>query len=325
MRFSLKRYISKQVLQYQKKAIGEKAVYSPYELAKAFRELKISTRNFFRDVLLILIGIASATFGLKGFLLPNNFIDGGATGIALLIHQLENPPFALMLILINIPFMLLGYNTIGKNFAIKAAFAIAGLALSVAILKDNPVTNDKLLVAIFGGFFLGAGIGFTIRGGAVIDGTEVLALFLSKKLSTTVGDIITVINIIIFGAAAYLLSVDIALYAMVTYLAASKTVDFIIEGIEEYTGVTIVSTHSDEIKEMVIDKLGRGITIYKAKGGFGKQGHAEEKNIIYTVITRLEISKLNSEIQKIDPNAFVVMTPIKDIKGGMIKKRRLKH
>ena len=325
MRYSLKRYISKQVLHYQKKAIGEKSVYTPYELAKAFRELKISTRNFFRDVLLILIGIASASFGLKGFLLPNNFIDGGATGIALLIHELAEPPFALMLILVNIPFMLLGYNTIGKNFAIKAALAIAGLALSVAILDDNPVTNDKLLVAIFGGFFLGAGIGFTIRGGAVIDGTEVLALYLSKKFSTTVGDVITVINIIIFGAAAYFLSVDIALYAMVTYLAASKTVDFIIEGIEEYTGVTIVSTHSDEIKEMIIDRLGRGITIYKAKGGFGKQGHAEEKNIIYTVITRLEISKLNTEIQKIDPNAFVVMTPIKDIKGGMIKKRRLKH
>lgn len=325
MKYSLKRFISKQVLQYQKKTIGEKPVYTPYELAKAFRELKISTRNFFRDVLFILLGIGSATFGLKGFLLPNDFIDGGATGIALLFHELTYPPFALMLILVNIPFMLLGYNTIGKAFTIRAALAIAGLAIAAAIFNDNPVTNDKLLVAVFGGFFLGAGIGFTIRGGAVIDGTEVLALYLSRKFSTTVGDVITVINVIIFGAAAYLLSVDIALYAMVTYLAASKTVDFIIEGIEEYTGVTIVSSHSEEIKEMIIEKLGRGITLYKANAGYGKHGHAEEKNVIYTVITRLEISKLNSELQKIDPNAFVVMTPIKDIKGGMIKKRRLKH
>jgi uncharacterized membrane-anchored protein YitT (DUF2179 family) len=186
------------------------------------------------------------------------------------------------------------------------------------------VTDDKLLVAVFGGFFLGAGIGLTIRGGAVIDGTEVVALYLSKKIGTTVGDIITIINIIIFSVAAYFLSIDIALYAMITYLAASKTVDFVIEGIEEYTGVTIISSHSDEIKQMIIDKLGRGITLYRGKGGFGKQGHAEEKNIIYTVITRLEISRLNTEIQKIDPHAFVVMTAIKDLKGGMIKKRRLK-
>ena len=325
MKYSLKRFISKQVLLYRKKTTGEKPVYTPYELAKAFRELKISVGYFFRDVLLILVGILSAAFGLKGFLLPNDFIDGGATGIALLIHELTLTPLTLLLIAVNIPFILLGYNVIGKTFAIKASLAIAGLALTTAFIDFPHVTNDKLLVAVFGGFFLGAGIGFAIRGGAVIDGTEVLALYLSKRFSTTIGDVITVINIIIFGVSAYLLSVDIALYAMVTYLAASKTVDFIIEGIEEYTGVTIVSTHSEEIKEMIIDKLGSGITIYKAKGGFGKQGHAEEKNVLYTVITRLEISKLNTEIQKIDPNAFVVMTTIKDIKGGMIKKRRLKH
>jgi len=182
-----------------------------------------------------------------------------------------------------------------------------------------------LLVAVFGGFFLGAGIGLTIRGGAVIDGTEVVALYLSKRFGTTVGDIITIINVIIFGVAAYQISINVALYAMVTYLAASKTVDFVIEGIEEYTGVTIISSHNEEIKEMIINKLGRGITVYKGKGGFGKMGHTDDKNIIYTVITRLEISKLNTEIQKIDRNAFVVMTTIKDIKGGMIKKRRLTH
>jgi uncharacterized membrane-anchored protein YitT (DUF2179 family) len=308
-----------------KKQLSDKPNYSSYEFAKAYHEFKISVFAFLRDIILITLGIFSAAFGLKGFLIPNHFIDGGATGIALLISQLTVAKLEVMLVLINIPFLLLGLGVIGRNFTIKATLAITGLALVAAFVNFPHVTDDKLLVAVFGGFFLGAGIGLTIRGGAVIDGTEVVALYLSKRLGTTVGDIITIVNIIIFGVAAYFLSVDIALYAMITYLAASKTVDFVIEGIEEYTGVTIISSHSEEIKEMIINKLGRGITVYKGKGGFGKTGHTDDKNIIYTVITRLEISKLNTEIQKIDRNAFVIMTTIKDIKGGMIKKRRLTH
>lgn len=303
----------------------EKTEYTTYELAKAYWEFRVSFIAFIKDVLLITAGIMSAAFGLKGFLIPNGFTDGGATGIALLISELTLATLPIMLILVNIPFLLLGYNAIGKGFAIKATLAIAGLALATAFVHFPHVTTDKLLVAVFGGFFLGIGIGLAIRGGAVIDGTEVVALYLSKKLGTTVGDIITAINILIFSAVAYLLSVDIALYAIVTYLAASKTVDFIIEGIEEYTGVTIISTHNEEIKNMIVNKLGRGVTIYKGKGGYGKKGAVDERNIIYTVITRLEISRMNTEVEKIDPNAFVVMTSVKDIKGGMVKKRRLKH
>src|SRR6186713_2503023 len=308
-----------------KKQLLEKPDYSPYEFAKAYREFKISVTSFLRDIIFILLGIISAAFGLKGFLIPNNFIDGGATGIALLIRQLTGARLGVMLILVNIPFLLLGLGVIGKNFTIKATLAITGLALAAAFINLDPVTDDKLLVAVFGGFFLGAGIGLTIRGGAVIDGTEVVALYLSKRFGTTVGDIITIINVIIFGIAAYFISIDIALYAMVTYLAASKTVDFVIEGIEEYTGVTIISSHNEEVKEMIINKLGRGVTVYKGREGFGKQGHTDDKSIIYTVVTRLEISRMNNEIHKIDPNAFVIMTAIKDVKGGMIKKRRLKH
>ena len=317
--------ITDTVLRHKKKDLTEKTEYSPYEFAKAYYEFKITVVDFFRDLLFISLGVLSATFGLKGFLIPNNFIDGGATGIALLIRQLTGAKLGLMLVLVNIPFLLLGLGVIGRNFAIKAALAIAGLALLAAFINFKPVTDDKLLVAVFGGFFLGAGIGLTIRGGAVIDGTEVVALYLSKRLGTTVGDIIIIINVIIFGVTAYFISIDVALYAMVTYLAASKTVDFIIEGIEEYTGVTIISSHNEEIKEMIINKLGRGITVYKGREGFGKQGYTDDKNIIYTVVTRLEISRMNNEIHKIDPNAFVIMTAIKDVKGGMIKKRRLKH
>jgi uncharacterized membrane-anchored protein YitT (DUF2179 family) len=178
-------------------------------------------------------------------------------------------------------------------------------------------------VAIFGGFFLGAGIGFAIRGGAVIDGTEVLAIYLSRKFGTTIGDIIIVINVMIFGAAAYFLGMEIALYSMITYLAASKTLDFIVEGLEEYIGVTVVSDKNEEIRQMIINKMGRGVTVYSGKSGYGKRGEMKETDILYTVITRLELNKLNSEIEKIEPSAFVVMNSVKDTKGGMIKKRPL--
>ncbi len=159
----------------------------------------------------------------------------------------------------------------------------------------------------------------------MIDGTEVLAIFLSKKVGATIGDIVTVINIIIFSAAAYFLGIDIALYSMITYLAASKTLDFIVEGIEEYIGVTIISNHWEELNKMIIEVMGRGVTVYKGKTGFGKMGTTTDKEILFTVITRLEINKLNTEIEKIDPSSFVVMHSIKDIKGGMIKKRPLSH
>jgi uncharacterized membrane-anchored protein YitT (DUF2179 family) len=313
------------VLRYKEKRPREKREYSAFDIAKGYVELRVMAGAFLRDVCLIGLGIAAAAFGLESFLLPNNFIDGGATGISLLITEVTSVPLYLLLIVINIPFLFLGLNVISKQFAVKASIAIIGLAITLATVHFPEVTNDKLLVAVFGGFFLGAGIGLSIRGGAVLDGTEVLSIYISRKLGTTVGDIIIIINIIIFSAAAYLLSIETALYSMLTYLSASKTLDFVIEGIEEYTGVTIISSHSEEIRIMIIDKLGRGVTVYKGKRGFGKHGHTDEIDIVYTVITRLEVSKLNTEIEKIDPNSFVVMNSIKDTKGGMIKKRAFKH
>ena len=298
---------------------------SPYKYAKSYRELTITVKRLIRDLLLMTAGVFSAAFGFKGFLLTNEFIDGGATGISLLISFLTKIPLYLLIITVNIPFIILGYKTMGKAFAIKTMIAIGGLALVLATVKFPNVTNDNLLVAVFGGFFLGAGIGLTVRGGAVIDGTEILAIYLSRKLGTTIGDIIILINVLIFSAAAYFLSIEIALYSMITYLAASKTLDFIIEGIEEYIGVTIVSSHSEDIRQMIIDKMGRGCTVYTGKKGYGKKGETKDVDIIYTVITRLEINKLNTEIEKIEPDTFVVMSSVKDTKGGMIKKRPLKH
>jgi uncharacterized membrane-anchored protein YitT (DUF2179 family) len=281
---------------------------------------KTDLHHIIQDFIFILLGVLSAGFGLKGFLLPNMFIDGGVMGISLIIAEISDMPLSVLIVAVNLPFLIMGFSTISRQFALKSIIAIILLAFSVHFIPYPIITEDKLLIAVFGGFFLGLGIGLAIRGGSVIDGTEVLAVFVSKKTSLTIGDVIMILNVLIFGVAAYVFSVEIALYAMLTYLAASKTVDFVVSGIEEYVGVTIISEKNEEIRLVIIEKIGRGCTIYS-----GKRGHSMEKtDILYTLITRLEISKLNTEIDKIDKNAFIVMHSIKDAKGGMIKKRPLK-
>lgn len=299
---------------------------SRYQKAKNSWRVQRTVKDYIRSAILVTLGVLSAGFGLKSFLMPNNFIDGGVTGISLLVNTKTGIPFAALIIIFNLPFILLGWRQISKGFSLKSVCAISLLALAVEVIPYPTVTDDKLLVAVFGGFFLGAGIGFTIRGGAVIDGTEILAIFFSRKQSLSVGDFILVFNILIFSTAAYLLSVEIAMYAMLTYLSASKTVDFVLEGVEEFTGVTIISNRSDEIAEFIKQKMGRGLTIYSGRRGFGKRGeNFVATDILFTVVTRLEISRLTNEIEKIDPNAFIVMQSIRDTKGGMVKKRPLKE
>lgn len=288
------------------------------------KNFRVSIIHIIKSIVFISIGIVSAGFGLKGFLLPNSFIDGGVTGISLLTTEITGISLSILIVAINLPFLILGFSQVGKQFAFKSIIAIIGLALVIHFIPYPIITDDKLLIAVFGGFFLGVGIGMAIRGGAVIDGTEVLAIYLSKKTGLTIGDIILIFNIIIFSFGAYILSVETALYAILTYLAASRTVDFVIEGVEEYTGITIISDNSEEIRLIITEKLGRGVTIYSGKGGFGKRGATlKQIEIVYTVITRLEIARLRAEIDKIDPDAFITMSSIKDTKGGMIKKRPL--
>jgi uncharacterized membrane-anchored protein YitT (DUF2179 family) len=290
----------------------------------ALRIRKIKTARAVKDTFFIAAGIASAAFGLKGFLLPNHFLDGCVVGISLLTNYLTDIDVPILLVVINFPFIIIGYTQVSKVFALKTLAAIVTLSIVLAFIDFPLVTADKLLISFFGGFFLGLGIGLSIRGGSVIDGTEVLAIYTSRKTALTVGDIILILNIIIFSVAAYVRDIETALYAILTYLVASKTVDFVVHGIEEYTSVMIVSEHSDEIQQAIINKMGRGVTILKGKSGFGKKGRKEqEMDVIFSVITRLELQKLKTEIAKIDPDAFVVENSVNDIKGGMIKKRPL--
>lgn len=277
-----------------------------------------------KDFVFIVIGVVCASIGLKGFLLPNNFLDGGAMGVSLLLQIQTGLDLSLLIVMVNLPFILIGIKQVSLSFAVKSAIAIIALASLVHFIELPTITDDKLLIAVFGGFFLGAGIGLSIRGGSVIDGTEVLAITVSRKSSMTVGDFIAVFNIALFGIAALMISVETAMYSMLTYLAASKTIDFILNGIEEYIGIMTVSDHSEQIKETITTKLGRGITVFRSDGGFGKKGNAHpDRKILFCVVTRLEVTKVLLEIEKIDSSAFVIQYPIRDTKGGMIKKRPL--
>ena len=279
----------------------------------------------FKDALLILTGIISVGFGINGFLLSSHFIDGGVTGISMLLTDIFGYPISILLALLNVPFIIIGYRRIGLKFAIKTSLAILGLALCLAFMPYPDVTPDKLLTAIFGGFFIGTGIGLAMRGGAVLDGTEIAAVILSKSSAILkVSDIILLMNVLIFTAAAFSLGVEPALYSIVTYFAASKMIDYVVNGIEEYTAVTIISNHNDEIKEIIINRLHHGVTLYKGTSGFGRSGEKRlDYDILYTVITRLEVRNLQAEINKIDPDAVIIHQSVNGIKGGIIKKRAL--
>lgn len=279
-----------------------------------------------QDAVLIGIGVLLAALGLKAFLLPNGFLDGGVTGISLLVNRLSGWSISVLIIIINAPFIWLAYKQLSRLFTLKTIAAIVGLALALALIKVPVITQDKLLIAIFGGFFLGAGIGMSIRGGAVLDGTEVLALWISRKTVLSIGEVIMYFNVLIFGVAAMLINVETALYAMLTYLCASKTVDFVIQGFEEYIALTIISPRSELIRKTLTLKLKKGVTVFKGKSGFGKRGEVDnEIEIIYTVVTRLEVHKVIDEIEKIDEKAFIVQHNINDTRGGMIKRRAGAH
>jgi len=281
-------------------------------------------RQICGSYILILMGILSAGMGVKGFLLSSRFIDGGVTGISMLIAEITGAPLSILIFVINIPFLLLGYKRLGMSFAVKSMASIAGLSLCLALVHFPDVTHDKLLTAVFGGFFIGVGIGLAIKGGAVLDGTEIAALLLSKQTQLLkVSDVILLLNVIIFTLALFFLGVESALYSVLTYLSASKMVDFILNGIEQYTGITVVSIKGEAIRS-AITKMGRGVTVYEGKSGYGKDGHVNDtRDIIFTVATRFEIPAIKRAILNIDPAAFIVQHSVDDTTGGLIKRKGL--
>lgn len=270
--------------------------------------------------ILILLGILSACMGIKGFLLSSHFIDGGVTGISMLVSTVTGTPLSIWIVVVNLPFIALGYRQIGAAFALRSVVAIGGLSIALATIPFPDVTPDLVLTAVFGGFFLGAGIGLAVRGGAVLDGTEIAALLISRQSNLfRVGDVILLFNVVLFLTAMSLLGVEQALYSILTYLAAARTLDFVIHGIEEYTAITIVSRASGEIAAQIMANLGRGVTIYKGRGGLS----IEEQEILYCVVTRLEVGKVKAIVRGLDEVAFITSHPLADVQGGMVKHRVL--
>ena len=294
-------------------------------LSLSHRSVTSHKEFHFSDILLIICGVITAAFALKGFLVPNNFFDGGVTGISLLIHEITHFNLAYVIVLANLPFMVMGFYSVSAKFAIKTFFCIVFLGACLLYFPYPVITSDKLLVSIFGGFFLGLGIGLTMRAGCAVDGIEVLALYTWRRTSFTISEIILALNVIIFSIAAFRFGIQTALYSMLTYFTASKTVDYVIEGVEAYQGVTIISGKSEIIKDRLVNELGRGITVYKGERGYlpGKFEMHNDCDIIFTVITRLEMRKLTNLVEDIDPGAFVFASTIKQASGGIIKRRHI--
>jgi uncharacterized membrane-anchored protein YitT (DUF2179 family) len=281
-------------------------------MSRLFRELL--------NAILITLGVLSAGMGLKGFLLSSNFIDGGVTGVSMLLSRTTALPLSVWLPLVNLPFVAVGYRQMGRAFAVRSALAIAALAGALAFIPYPDVTPDLLLTAVFGGFFIGAGIGLAVRGSAVLDGTEIAALLISRRGDLLkVGDAILVFNVVLFLVAMSLLGVDPALYSILTYVAAAKTLDFVLYGIDEYTAITIVSARHDAIRERITGDLGRGVTVYRGYGGMS----GAEQDVLYCVVTRLEIGKVRSIVRDLDREAFVVFHPLAGAEGGVVKRRTL--
>ena len=284
---------------------------------------KILSKDSFKDYLFMLLGILCISFALKSLLIPNHFFDGGVTGIALLLYKKYHINIALIFVALNIPFLLLGGKLIGKSFAIKSIISVIILGLCLLFIPFPEVSHDKLIVSVFGGFFIGLGVGFGMKSGIALDGIEVLAVYTGKKVGFSMSEIILGINILIFLIAGIFFGLEAAFYSMLTYFVASKTIDYVVEGFEEFTGVTIISSKSEEVKAFLVLQMSKGITVYKGERGFMKDSFevSTETDIVYTVVTRLEVRKLKNAIHEIDEKAFIFSSSIKETAGGILKKK----
>ena len=277
------------------------------------------TLRLISEYLQIAFGIVLASIGLKAFLLPNGFLDGGVTGIALLVRTQVEINISFLLILFSIPFLILGYFTVSKRIVVKSIISILGLALFIYFENFETITDDKLLISIFGGLFLGAGIGIAIRNGSVLDGSEILGVYLNDKFGISIGQIILVFNIILFSITALVLSVEVALYSILTYIVTAKVTDLVIEGFEDFIGVTIVSKKFEKVEVAIMEELGTGMTLYKGTRGVGSSGKQEDFDIIHTIINRIDIKKMYRIINRIDDKAFIVEFDVNTVKGGVLR------
>ena len=298
-------------------------------MAKKYKTDRIDWKHIWsiKNLLHILAGTGLAVLAMKGFMIPNRFLDGGMTGIAILLHEIFNINISILVIVLNALFIYLGYRKIGKTFAVQTTIAILILSAGLLFIDIHPITKDKLLIAIFGGILMGSGVGLVIRGGGVIDGAEVIAVFTRRKVGFSNSEIIMLINCIIFAVAALEFGIETAMYSIITYFTATRATNYVVDGIEEFTAMNIVSSQQDEIKNFLVNELGKGITVYKGERGYlpGSFDVKTETEIIVTIVTRLEIKQIQDTLLIIDPKAFVYIQSIKEATGGILKAKPHAH
>lgn len=286
--------------------------------AKPVQHKRLTRAKFLRRAVFVTIGSALVSVGLELFLVPNNIIDGGVVGISIILAYLTQLPIGLFLLVLNLPFLFLGYKQIGKTFALSTLYGVTVMSIGTYYLHPVKVlTTDPLLSAVFGGIILGIGVGLVIRSGGSLDGTEIVAILFSKKTPFSVGEIVMFFNLFILGSAGFVFSLDRAMYSLMAYFIAFKMIDVTIEGFDESKSVWIISDRSKEIGDTILSRLGRGVTYLKGEGGFTGDG----KKVIFCVITRLEEAKLKAIVEEKDPAAFLAVGNIHDVKGGRFRKK----
>jgi len=275
----------------------------------------------FKNLLQILAGSGLAVFAMKGFMIPNRFMDGGVTGISILLHEISHINISIFIIVFNLPFVYLGYKKIGRTFAIQTIIAVILLAVGLLLIDIQPITTDKLLIAIFGGVLIGIGVGLVIRCGGVLDGAEVIAVFTKRRTGFSNSEIIMLFNTCIFAGAAFHFGLETAMYSLITYFAATRATDYVVDGIEQYTSINIISSKHEMVKKFLVNELGKGITVYKGERGYlpGSFDIKADCEIIVTIVTRLEINKIQEAVLEIDTKAFIYSQSINEATGGILK------
>ncbi len=298
-------------------------------MAKKYKSDRIDWKHVWslKNLIQILLGTGLAVVAMKGFMIPNRFLDGGITGISILLHEMFHINISILVIVLNLGFIYLGYRNIGKTFAVQTSIAVLLLAAGLLFIDIGPITSDKLLIAIFGGILIGTGVGLVIRGGGVIDGAEVIAVFTRRKTGFSNSEIIMLINCIIFAVAALQFGIETAMYSVITYFTATRATNYVVDGIEEFTAMNIVSAQQEDVKNFLVNELGKGITVYKGERGYLPDSFdiKTDCEIIVTIVTRLEIKQIQDALIKIDPKAFVYVQSIKEATGGILKAKAHAH
>lgn len=280
-------------------------------------EKRIKIYSKITKIILMILGATLASIGLEIFLIPNNIIDGGVVGISIMASHFTNIPLGVFTFVLNIPFFIIGYKQIGKTFTISTLFSVTCLSLGVSFLHPIPgLTQDPLLAAVFGGIILGAGVGLIIRNGGSLDGTEIVAIILDKRMSFSIGEIVMFFNFFILSSAGFIFGWDRAMYSLLAYFIAFKAIDVIVEGLDESKAVMIISDNHKDICEAIIDRLGRGVTILDGKGAY----KGVSTNVLYTVVSRLEVAKIKSIVQGFDEDALVTIGSV-EVAGKKHRKK----